>query len=153
MAMEKNTETAGENIDEQQSLGDIRVNHSVVASIVRLAALEVPGVCGVGAGIVDGIADLFSKKESDRGVKVTEDPDGTYSIEIRVVMAFGTELGKTAYEVQMAVRKQLSAMTGKGVRRVDVTIEGIKLVVERAKPEAMASSEADDTWPEVPHMD
>jgi uncharacterized alkaline shock family protein YloU len=103
----------------------------------------------VGAGLVDGIADLFSKRESDRGVKITEDPEGNYSIEIRVVMAFGTELAKTAYQVQMAVRKQLTAMTGKGVRRVDVTIEGIKLVAE----DKAAPAESDDLWPEVPGTD
>ena len=141
-------EQSSENLD-APSLGEIRVNHSVVASIVRLAALEVPGVCGVGAGLVDGIADLFSKKESDRGVKITEDADGSYVIEIRVVMAFGTELAKTAYQVQMAVRKQLTAMTGKGVKRVDVTIEGIKLLAE-TKP---AEAESDDMWPEIPGSD
>jgi uncharacterized alkaline shock family protein YloU len=141
-------EQSSENLD-APSLGEIRVNHSVVASIVRLAALEVPGVCGVGAGLVDGIADLFSKKESDRGVKITEDAEGSYVIEIRVVMAFGTELAKTAYQVQMAVRKQLTAMTGKGVKRVDVTIEGIKLLAE-TKP---AEAEPDDMWPEIPGSD
>ena len=143
-------ETPNENIDDQ-SLGEIRVNHSVIASIVRLAALEVPGVVGVGAGFVDGITDLFSKKESASGVKIAEDPDGSYLIEIRVVMAFGTELGKTAYEVQVAVRKQLSTMTGKNVRRVDVTIEGIKLVTEHKAEES--ESDADEMWPEAPRSD
>jgi uncharacterized alkaline shock family protein YloU len=141
-------EPSSENLD-APSLGEIRVNHSVVARIVRLAALEVAGVCGVGAGLVDGIADLFSKKESDRGVRITEDADGSYSIEIRVVMAFGTELAKTAYQVQMAVRKQLTAMTGKGVRRVDVTIEGIKLLAEQKTAEA----ESEELWPEIPPTD
>lgn len=130
-----------ETTDEQPTLGEIRVNHSVVASIVRLAATEVEGVISISSGIVDGIADLFSKREMDRGVKVTEDPDGNYSIEIRVVMAFGTELAKTAYEIQMAVREKLAAMTGKGVRRVDVTIEGVKMLSEKE-----SSGDSDEVW-------
>ena len=57
--------------EDNNSLGDIRINHSVVANIVRLAALEVSGVVAVGGSFVDGIAEIFSKKGGDeRGVRV-----------------------------------------------------------------------------------
>jgi uncharacterized alkaline shock family protein YloU len=36
-------------------------------------------------------------------------------------------LAKTAYEVQLAVRKQVTNMTGKPVEKVDVVIEGVKM--------------------------
>ncbi len=147
----ENIELSNEGTDEHASLGDIKVNHSVVASIVRLAALEVEGVCGVGAGIVDGIADLFSKRESDRGVKVSEDSAGGYSIEIRVVMNFGTELAKTAYQVQMTVRDRLATMTGKPVQRVDVIIEGVR--VPREKRDGQETGREGEVWPESPHTD
>lgn len=140
-------DTTTENPDEP-SLGEIKVNHSVVASIVRLAALQIPGIVGVGAGFVDGLADLFSerdlsRRESDRGVKITEEADGSYAIEIRVVMAFGVELAKTAYLAQMEVRKQVTVMTGRSVRRIDVIIEGIKQISDRRE----TPSEGDDLWP------
>ena len=115
-------------MDDQPELGDIKINHDVVASIVRLAAQEVQGVAGVGGGMADGISELFSKREADkRGVKVTEDARGDYAIELRVVVTYGTEIGRTAYEVQVAVRKQVIAMTDKGVSRVDVIVEGVRL--------------------------
>ena len=54
-------------------LGTIRINHSVIAGIVRLATQSVSGVVNVGGGgVVEGLTDFFSKKESERGVKVTE---------------------------------------------------------------------------------
>lgn len=130
----QNQELSPGTVDDQASLGDIKVNHTVVASIVRLAALEINGVSAVGGGFVDGITDLFSKKESDRGVRVNENEHGNYLIELRVVMEFGTELAKTAYEVQLAVRKQITTMTGKPVERVDVVIEGVKMPPEASKP-------------------
>ena len=130
--------------DDQPTLGDIKINHTVVASIVRLASLRVPGVAGVGGGIVDGISELFAKREADhRGVKVTEDAEDNYFIEIRLIVAYGAEIGKTAYETQIAVRKQVAAMTGKEVRKVDVIIEGVRLPAE----ESGASDKADDSWP------
>lgn len=137
--------------DDQPELGDIKINHNVVASIVRLAALQVPGVAAVGGGLVDGISELFAKRrESDhRGVKVTETDDETYAIELRVVINYGTEIGKTAYEVQLAVRKQVIGMTGKNVAKVDVIIEGVRLPGDLTE----AREKNDDLWPEAPATD
>lgn len=135
--------------DDQPTLGDIKINHTVVASIVRLAALRVTGVAGVGGGIVDGISELFAKREADhRGVKVTEDAEDNYYIELRLVVAYGAEIGKTAYDTQVAVRKQVTAMTGKDVRKVDVIIEGVRLPTEQPD-----SAKDDDVWPEAPGTD
>ena len=135
-------------LDDQPELGDIKINHTVIASIVRLAALQIKGVAGVGGGLVDGIGELFTKRESDhRGVKVTEDENDTYSIEVRLVVTYGAELGRTAYDVQVAVRTQVMAMTGKNVARVDVIIEGVRL------PAGAAAEKNEELWPENPATD
>ena len=138
--------------DEQPSLGEIKINHTVVAGIVRLAAQRVPGVVGVGGGIVDGISELFSKKDFDhRGVRVSEDAEDHYYIELRLIIAFGAEIGKTAYEVQVAVRNQVAAMTGKGVRKVDVIIEGVRLPPDASG--AAGADRHDEVWPEATATD
>mgnify|MGYP005851342869 CR=1 FL=1 len=147
----ENLDLSNENLEDAPTLGDIKVNHSVVASIVRLAALEVTGVCGIGGGLVDGIADsMFPNRATDRGVKIVADDDGTYSIEIRAVMTFGTEIGRTAVQVQMSVRKQVELMTGNRVKRVDVIVEGVKMPT--ARPEAQPTA-SEEEWPELPHTD
>lgn len=136
--------TPSNRFDDQPELGDIKINHNVVASIVRLAALQVKGVVGVGGGIVDGISELFAKRETDhRGVRVTEDAEGAYTIEVRIVVAYGTEIGRTAYEVQVDVRKQVMGMTGQTVSKVDVIIDGVRL------PDGVAPMDAgDEAWPD-----
>jgi len=131
-------------MDDQPELGEIKINHDVVASIVRLAALQVPGVAGVGSGLVDGISELFSRREADkRGVKVTEDAHGNYAVELRIVVTYGTEIGRTAYEVQVAVRKQVIAMTDKGIARVDVIVEGVRLPTAGT---STGGDRSDDLW-------
>lgn len=113
--------------EESSSLGDIKINHAVVANIVRLSALENTGVYAVAGSFVDGIAEIFSKKEaSQSGVRVTESEMANYLIEIRLVLNYGVELAKCAYDVQVAVKDRVEAMTGKMVERVDVVIEGVK---------------------------
>lgn len=112
--------------EDSNSLGDIRINHSVVASIVRLAALEVAGVAAVGGGFVDGIAEIFSKKGDERGVRVEEDEAGDYRIEIRVILRFGVELAAVATQIQQRISEQVEKMTSKNVSRVNVVIDGVR---------------------------
>jgi len=139
------TEIPNYGIEDQPSLGEIKISHSVIASIVRLATLQVSGVSGVGGSFVDGIAEMFSKKESDRGVRIEEDEAGEYTVELRVVITYGAEIGKTAFDVQMAVREQVTHMTGKPVKRVDVIIEGVRT------PESV--KKRDDDWSDAPSTD
>lgn len=117
--------------EDTTTLGEIRINHSVVASIVRLAALEVSGVVAVGGGFVDGIAEIFSKRGDERGVRVEEDEAGEYKIEIRVMLRFGVELASAASQIQQRVAQQVEKMTSKSVARVDVIIDGVRTQEER----------------------
>jgi uncharacterized alkaline shock family protein YloU len=136
--------------DDQPALGQIQINQTVVASIVRLAALQVKGVAGVGGGLVDSLSEFFSKRESDhRGVKVSEDGSDTYTIELRLIVTYGSDIGKTACDVQSAVRKQVTAMTGKNVSHVDVIVEGVRL------PSSVIRNDdnADDLWPDIQASD
>ena len=126
---DENTEDSIPTISEESSeLGSIRINHSVVAGIVRLATQSVTGVVNVGgAGVVEGLTDFFSKKESERGVKVSESSDGGYDIEVRVVLEFGVDLAKVGVSIQEAIRDQILAMTGNHAKNIDVVIDDIKL--------------------------
>ena len=114
--------------EESSELGTIRINHSVVAGIVRLATQSVEGVVNVGGGgVVEGLTDFFSKQESERGVKVTESADGGYEIEVRVVLEFGVDLAKIGTSIQESIRDQILAMTGNHAKSIDVVIDDIKM--------------------------
>ena len=114
--------------EEASALGEIKINHTVIASIVKMAATEVPGFVAVaGGGFVEEIAGIFTKKETGSGVQVEEDADGNYQIVVRVILEFGVQLAETAAKVQEVVRDKVAQMTSKKVSRVDVVIDGIKL--------------------------
>ena len=126
--------------EESGSLGTIRINHSVVAGIVRLATQSVKGVINVGgAGVVEGLTDSFAKKESERGVSVSENEDGTYKIEVRVVLRFGVDLAKTGGMIQEAIRDQILSMTGNHASVIDVVIDDIK-------QESLDRDDEEDPW-------
>ena len=112
--------------NESNVVGDIKINHSVVANIVRLATQQVEGVHSVGGGFVEGIAEMFSKKDSERGVRVSENEVGEYIIEVKVNLLFGYELAKVGADIQKSVSEHVLRMTMKSVDRVDVIIDGVK---------------------------
>lgn len=134
--MPSKKENSGESADEQQiptvnedssSLGEIKINLAVIQSIVKLAAKEVEGVIAVGkTGFVDEVTSFVTKKDSPSGIHVVEE-NGNYFITVRVVLSFGYELAKTAYNIQTAVRDQVSKMTNKQVAKVDVIIEEVRM--------------------------
>ena len=106
--------------------GDIKINLNVVAGIVRLAVQQVKGVHSVGGGLVEGIAEIFSKKDLERGVRVSESEKGNYVIEVKVTLLFGSELVKVGEMIQQAVSENVFNMTHKQVERVDVVIDGVR---------------------------
>ncbi len=116
--------------DQDNGLGQIKVNHTVVATIVKMAATSVKGVVAVGGSFIENVSALFSSKDYDKGIRVSEDEAGDYVIELRVHMEYGVELAKTAENLQLTVAKQVANMTGKSVSSVDVIIEGVKMAEE-----------------------
>ena len=74
--MSKETDNQNESVipnvsEASNTLGDIRINHSVVASIVRLAALEVSGVAAVGGGLSTA-SPRFSQKKVTSGASASK---------------------------------------------------------------------------------
>lgn len=119
--------------------GDIKINYNVVATIVKLAALEVPGVVAVGGGgFLDDVAGIFSKKETGTGIQVEEHETRGYQVTVRLVLAYGSDLYAVATKVQEAVRLQVHKMTTKPVARVDVLIESVRLAKDTTDPDPHA---------------
>ncbi|MFP6899486.1 MAG: Asp23/Gls24 family envelope stress response protein [Opitutales bacterium] len=149
MSSRQKAEAAGDQeiptiTEESTNLGDIKINHSVVASIVRIATMEVDGVFAVGSGgVVEGIAEFLSKKESERGVRVAETEGSAYDIEVRVILVFGVDLAKTGMQIQETIRDRIVDMTSKPVERIDVVIDGIKMETSNR------SQEPEERWEEI----
>jgi uncharacterized alkaline shock family protein YloU len=105
------------------SLGEVKINYDVIARIVHLSCVEVPGVHSVGGGF--SLSDLLPNKSSSKGVRISENENG-YVIEVHVIMKFGVEMGKTAQEIQRRISDQVDKMTSSPVSKIDVVIEGVE---------------------------
>jgi uncharacterized alkaline shock family protein YloU len=106
--------------DSTCNLGEIKINHCVIANIATLSVMQTKRVLGVGAhGFASGIALFFSsKKTACNGVNVSEDEFGNYLIDICVALKFSCEFPKVASNVQQNIMDHITKMAMTGVSKV-----------------------------------
>ena len=98
----------------------------VVAIIAGVAASEVEGI----AGMCNVSGNLLGKNRAvTKGVKVEIGTEEA-SVDLYVIMEYGTPIQKAAYDAQESVRKAIETMTNLHVVRVDVHVQGVSFEKE-----------------------
>lgn len=101
---------------------EIFVTDSALATIVGLAAHEVPGVVGMApTSLSEGIKRILGGAQADEGVEITRGDDvDTAEIVLHVVVAYGVNIPVVAESIEGRVRH--AARTFAGVRVTDVKV-------------------------------
>ena len=109
--------------------GTIKYANEVIAIIAGVAASEVDGIAGMCTS--GGFSDIIGRNRSiTRGVKV-EVASEEASVELYIVVEYGSPIQKVAAEVQENVRKAIETMTGLHVVNVDVHVQGVSFEKEK----------------------
>ena len=103
--------------------GSVRISNDVVGVIAGVAATEIKGVVGMSGGITGGITELLGMKNLSKGVKVEVGEKDT-SIDIFLVVEYGSNIATVAQEVQENVKQTVETMTGLNVVSVNVNVQG-----------------------------
>lgn len=105
------------------STGVVKVHESVIASIVRKAALDVEGVLRLGtSSLMDNLAEIVgSKKIQDRAITV-EMNDSSVSVELRVILQYGVEIPQIANELKETVAAEITKLSGMRVDHVNIVV-------------------------------
>ena len=115
-------------------LGNIRISDSVVKTIAAKAASDVEGVYKLAGGMVDEVSKILGKKRPTNGVKV-EVGEKECSIEIFIIVEYGYPISEVAHEVQKAVLKAVSELSGLKVVEVNVYVQDVKIISEETTEE------------------
>lgn len=125
---------------DDDSAGTITYANEVIAIIAGVAANEVEGIAGMCTS--GGISDVFGRNRNiTRGVKV-EIGSEEASVDLYVIVEYGTPIQTAALDVQENVRKAIETMTGLHVVRVDVHVQGVSF--EKENKEVQAGLESAD---------
>lgn len=120
------------------STGTIIYANEVIAVISGVAANEVEGIAGMCTS--GGITEVFGRnKNITKGVRV-EIGSEEASVDLYVIVEYGTPIQTAALNVQENVRKAIEAMTGLHVVRVDVHVQGVSFEKENKETQATLQS-------------
>ncbi len=113
---------------DMESAGTITYANEVIAIIAGVATSEVEGIAGMCTS--GGISDILGRNRNiTRGVKVELGSEET-SVDLYVIVEYGTPIQKAAHDAQENVRKAIETMTGLHVVRVDVHVQGVSFEKE-----------------------
>ncbi len=123
--------------NDEDTTGTITYANEVIAIIAGVAANEVEGIAGMCTS--GGITEVFGRyRNITRGVKV-EIGSEEASVDLFVIVEYGTPIQTAAANVQENVRKAIESMTGLHVVRVDVHVQGVSF--EKENKEVLESLE------------
>ena len=104
--------------------GSVNISEDVIAIIAWEAMHEVEGFGGPAAGIPGDLAELISRKNASRGVRISAE-DKSVSVDVYITVRFGYSVTKVSRDIQEAISKSVQDMTGVNVSAVNVNVTGI----------------------------
>lgn len=108
-------------------LGKIDVTEEVIARIAGGAAMEVFGLVGMASrkALKDGIAELLGRETLSKGV-VVHNIDGEVSLDMHIIVSYGTKISEVAGNVQRRVRYTVEQTTGIDIAAVNIYVQGVR---------------------------
>lgn len=112
--------------------GRVEVAERAIATIVHTAVVSCYGIVDMAPrSLRSAIGKRLGISSPSRGIAVNVE-DGRVSIELSVVVEYGTPIFTVARNVMKTVKFQVERTLGMPVERVDVNVEGLR--VNRADP-------------------
>lgn len=112
---------------ESTEVDQVHVSDAAVATILGLAAHEVPGVVGMApASLGEGLRRVLGLAQVSEGVEVARDGDGKeLDVALHVVVAYGVNIPVVADSVRERVEHATRAYCGLRATSVTVHVAGV----------------------------
>ncbi len=109
-------------------MGSILVDSDVIANYAGNVAMECYGVVGMAViNMRDGIAGLLKRDSISKGITVRME-NNKMSLNLHIIVAYGVGIMAVANNLMSEVKYKVESFTGLDVERVNVYIEGVKVV-------------------------
>jgi uncharacterized alkaline shock family protein YloU len=105
----------------------VQVGDQALATVIGLAAHEVPGVVGMApTSLSEGLRRILGVMQVDEGVSVLREGEGGEArVELHVVVAYGVNIPAVAESVVERVRYAAKTYAGVAVSSVKVHVAGV----------------------------
>ena len=113
-------------IQDDSSMGEVKIADEVVGIIAALAATEVEGVASMAGNITNELISRLGMKNLSKGVKV-DVLEGVVTVSLAVNMKYNYSIMDVSAKVQEKVKSAVENMTGLEVADVNVKVAGVEM--------------------------
>lgn len=113
-------------IQDDSSMGEVKIADEVVAIIAALAATEVEGVASMAGNITNELISRLGMKNLSKGVKV-DVLEGVVTVSLALNMKYNYSIMDVSAKVQEKVKSAVENMTGLEVADVNVKVAGVEV--------------------------
>ena len=117
-------------LQEDESLGTVKIADDVVAMIAALAATEVEGVVDMSGNVTKDLLNKVGMRGMTKGTRV-EVFQKKVKVDLSITMEYGFNIPATCQRVQEKVKSTVENMTGLEVTDVNIRIAGISVAQEK----------------------
>ena len=111
----------------QTELGTVTVSEEMLLKVASYAALECYGIVGMASKrTTDGLVQLIGKENLGRGVRIRPSADSV-DVDLFIIVEYGICIAEVCKTIVETVRYKLESMTGVKVRRVNISVEGVRV--------------------------
>lgn len=113
-------------IQDDSSMGEVKIADEVVGIIAALAATEVEGVASMAGNITNELISRLGMKNLSKGVKV-DVLEGVVAVSLALNMKYNYSIMDVSAKVQEKVKSAVENMTGLEVADVNVKVAGVEM--------------------------
>ena len=113
-------------IQDDSSMGEVKIADEVVAIIAALAATEVEGVASMAGNSTNELISRLGMKNLSKGVKV-DVLEGVVTVSLALNMKYNYSIMDVSAKVQEKVKSAVENMTGLEVADVNVKVAGVEM--------------------------
>ncbi len=108
-------------------VGTIYITEEVMLKVVGYAALECYGIVAMSSKRAkDGFVEWLGRENLSKGVQIRSAGD-MLDVDLFIIVEYGISIAEVCKTIVDTVRYKLESMTGIKVRKVSVSVEGIRV--------------------------
>ena len=111
----------------KNEIGTVYITEEVMLKVVGYAALECYGIVAMSSKRAkDGLVHWLGRENLSKGVQLRL-VDDMLDVDLFIIVEYGISIAEVCKTIVETVRYKLESMTGVKVRRVNISVEGVRV--------------------------
>ena len=111
----------------KNDIGTVYITEDVMLKVAGYAALECYGIVAMSSKrATDGLVEWLGRENLAKGVQI-RNVDDALDVDLFIIVEYGISIAEVCKTIVDTVRYKLESMAGVKVRKVSISVEGIRV--------------------------